>query len=106
MERDFSPMEETRPGPVGVPEFPEPLPRQDRYSSPGLEPRFEPRFGEPVSMESPVEKEPISMERTDDKYEIMDRLNIIEAQLTAIRSQTETINERLKNMEMRIGRRY
>ncbi len=41
------------------------------------------------------------------RYDIIDRLNIIEAQLSAIRSQTETINERLKNMEMRLtGRRY
>lgn len=39
-------------------------------------------------------------------YEIIDRLNVIEAQLQAIRSQTETINERLKNMEFRMGRRY
>ena len=40
-------------------------------------------------------------------YDILDRLNIIEAQLSAIRSQTETINERLKNMEMKLGpRRY
>lgn len=40
-------------------------------------------------------------------YEMMDKLNMIEAQLSAIRSQTETINERLKNLEMRLqGRRY
>jgi chaperonin cofactor prefoldin len=38
----------------------------------------------------------------------MDRLNLIESQLAAIRSMTETINERLKNMESRLGlqRRY
>lgn len=40
-------------------------------------------------------------------YDVLDRLNLIESQLAAIRSQTETINERLKNMETRlVGRRY
>ncbi|MBI4170561.1 MAG: hypothetical protein HY514_02620 [Candidatus Aenigmarchaeota archaeon] len=40
-------------------------------------------------------------------YDILDRLNLIESQLSAIRSQTETINERLKNMETRLsGRRF
>jgi chaperonin cofactor prefoldin len=28
---------------------------------------------------------------------------MIESQLSAIRSQTETINERLKNLEMKLG---
>ena len=52
------------------------------------------------------EPEPATQE-VSQSYEIMDRLNIIEAQLTAIRSQTETINERLKNMELRLqGRRF
>jgi len=41
-------------------------------------------------------------------YEVMDRLTVIESQLQAIRSQTETINERLKNLEARLlgQRRY
>ena len=39
-------------------------------------------------------------------YDIIDKLNMIESQLAAIRSQTETINERLKNMEMKAGRRF
>ena len=40
-------------------------------------------------------------------YDVMQRLDVIESQLQAIRSQTETINERLKNMEFRMGgRRY
>lgn len=41
-------------------------------------------------------------------YEILDRLNLMESQIAAIRSMTETINERLKNMETRLGlqRRY
>jgi hypothetical protein len=84
-------------GPREVPELPElPEPPGKRFGG-----RFEETsFGrEPISTE---EREP--SESKD--YEIMDRLNIIEAQLTAIRSQTETINERLKNMEMRMGRRY
>lgn len=47
-----------------------------------------------------------AMEETKD-YDILDRLRMIEAQLSAIRSQTETINERLKNLEVRLtGRRY
>ncbi|MBI2579836.1 MAG: hypothetical protein HYW27_02960 [Candidatus Aenigmarchaeota archaeon] len=41
-------------------------------------------------------------------YDVMQRLDVIESQLQAIRSQTETINERLKNLEFRLtgGRRY
>lgn len=42
----------------------------------------------------------------NNNYELNDRLGIIEAQLSAIRSQTETINERLKNLEMKLTRRY
>ena len=94
--------EEERLGPKEVPELPEAIPRggfgESRYGEPG--------FGrEPITME---EREPMAIEREPESksYEIMDRLNIIEAQLSAIRSQTETINERLKNLEMKIGRRY
>jgi len=97
------PLEEDRfAGPKEVPELPEAVPRggfgESRYGEPG--------FGrEPITME---EREPMAIEREPESksYEIMDRLNIIEAQLSAIRSQTETINERLKNLEMKIGRRY
>ncbi|MFC2143630.1 hypothetical protein ACFLQN_04500 [Candidatus Aenigmatarchaeota archaeon] len=39
-------------------------------------------------------------------YEVIDKLRFIENQLSAIRSQTELINERLKTIETRIGRRY
>lgn len=42
--------------------------------------------------------------RSDNSYEVLDRLRFIENQLAAIRSQTELINERLKNLEVRIGR--
>ena len=55
-------------------------------------------------------REPLRMDEPplqESDYDIRDRLNVIEAQLSAIRSQTETINERLKNMEMKLGpRRY
>ncbi len=48
-----------------------------------------------------------SSERSvEDKYDIIDRLQLIESQLAAIRSQTETINERLKNIERQLPRRY
>jgi hypothetical protein len=67
-------------------------------------PDFPGRFErEPLAFETPLEKAPA--EKGGD-YEIIDRLGLMEAQLSAIRSQTETINERLKNIEMRLGRRY
>lgn len=83
----------------------------------GMETRRE-NIGEPTppmgppGMEEPFiepEKRPIFMEEQEKErsdYEIVDRLNLIEAQLSAIRSQTETINERLKNIETRLPRRY
>lgn len=50
-----------------------------------------------------VERDTVEVSKN---YEIMDKLNMIDAQLSAIRSQTETINERLKNLELRLqGRR-
>lgn len=85
------------------------------------EPKFnEPKFNEaefkPFDAREPIEfgrpsfgleREPFQAERPERKdYDILERLNVIEAQLSAIRSQTETINERLKNMEMRLPRRY
>ena len=40
-------------------------------------------------------------------YEVMDRLAFIENQLSAIKSQVELVNERLKNIDAKIGaRRY
>lgn len=75
--------------------------------------RFGFREEEPLRMEDefgpPPGREPVGMDEPPAAadYEIRDRLSMIEAQLSAIRSQTETINERLKNMEMRMGaRRY
>lgn len=83
---------------------------------------YEPPVSEPeppkklFEREPPSDVEPFGFEKGFEKpdtlevsknYEIMDKLNIIEAQLSAIRSQTETINERLKNLELRLqGRRY
>jgi hypothetical protein len=37
-------------------------------------------------------------------YEIMDRLSVIETQMATVRAQTETINERLKTMELLLRR--
>ena len=59
--------------------------------------------------EQPISNQPERKELTLDdnrRYEIEDRLNIIETQLQAIRSQTETINERLKNLDAKLGRRF
>jgi len=36
-------------------------------------------------------------------YEVMDKLNFIESQLSAIKSQTELLNERMKNLETKLG---
>lgn len=60
---------------------------------------------EPMSMQPPASDFNQAPNRN---YEIMDRLNLIESQLAAVRSMTETINERLKNMEAKLGlqRRY
>jgi len=72
------------------------------------ESRVENRF-EPLGMEMPgAGREPVAMDQKEDRtlFEIMDRLSMIEAQLSAIRSQTETINERLKNIDARLPRRY
>lgn len=64
------------------------------------------RYGEPVAMDTGFSDDRRSSSGRD--FDIMDRLNLIESQLTAIRSQTETINERLKNLEVKLGygRRY
>lgn len=62
--------------------------------------RVQPDFSRKALFES---REPEKKEMHD-KYEILDRLGIIEAQLTAIRSQTETINERLKMLDIKLGR--
>ncbi|MBI4018611.1 MAG: hypothetical protein HY368_03305 [Candidatus Aenigmarchaeota archaeon] len=96
-----------------------PLPSMERTA-----PKYDERFGSPAYEEKfprepefpvPKEEQPLTLQRPGldepsanfkKEYDIMDRLNLIEAQLSAIRSQTETINERLKNMEARLVRRY
>jgi hypothetical protein len=76
----------TRPRPVG------PAPFDSR-----------PKFDEPPGFNTIDTRGPQQSERN---YDIIDRLSLIESQLAAIRSQTETINERLKNMERLLPRRY
>jgi hypothetical protein len=67
---------------------------------------FEPRFDEPPGFSS-IDTRPALREREAERnYDLMDRLNLMESQLAAIRSMTETINERLKNMERQLPRRY
>ncbi|MBI2578225.1 MAG: hypothetical protein HYW26_00790 [Candidatus Aenigmarchaeota archaeon] len=83
--------------------------------------QYDERFGPPLQQEEfpretgfPEMEKPLTLERELEppsrdfgkEYDIADKLNLIEAQLSAIRSQTETINERLKNMEARLARRY
>ncbi|MBI2076125.1 MAG: hypothetical protein HYT72_02665 [Candidatus Aenigmarchaeota archaeon] len=106
---------------VGAAQQPEqPAPRPGRFDSPAN--RFgaaEEDVGPPIKsyeeqqlgFDEPTEPSFVTrrplVEEPKPSYDILDRLNIIEAQLSAIRSQTETINERLKNMEVRLtGRRY
>lgn len=104
--------------PYGPPESfaprPEPMEqefaRDFRRPEPLPPPGREPLTLEPAAYEEPFPtRENISFEPTrteSDSYEILDRLKFIESQLAAIRSQTELINERLKNLEVRLGRRY
>lgn len=83
------------------PPVPEPQPPKKSYERDPV-----PDEMEPFGFDKSIVKEKDTLE-VSKNYEIMDRLNIIEAQLSAIRSQTETINERLKNIDMRMqGRRY
>ncbi len=74
----------------------------DKYRTPSQKRYEELTFDQPQSSGQMGQ----TVQQQEAKYDIMDRLNIIEAQLSAIRSQTETINERLKNIEMRLPRRY
>ncbi len=88
------------------PDFPPPQRRiADRF--PGIE---EQRFEEPPGFSTVdtrfPERSPGFPQDRQGSYDIMDRLNLIESQLAAIRSQTETINERLKNLETKLTRRY
>lgn len=115
--KDYDDMEDIRSNIIGsdfrgLPPPPEPdFPRQPatfeepinrRFDERGAD-RFNERFEEPPGFSSIDTRFP---EKKRDDYEIIDRLNLIESQLAAIRSQAETINERLKNMERQLGRRY
>ncbi len=83
-----------------VPAEPEPAPPQKIYER---EPPAQNELSA-FSFEEPQQKD---VQEVSKNYEIMDRLEMIGAQLSAIRSQTETINERLKNLEMKLTtRRY
>ncbi len=82
-----------RPRQIEVPAFEEPFRREER-------------FGEPPGFSSIDMRERFPEREQSRNYDILDRLNLIESQLAAIRSQTETINERLKNLEAKLTRRY
>lgn len=95
--------------------FPAPSLEQTRFD----ENRFgTPAFKEPFQREPGFpdlkQAEPLTFGRegaepSEDfrkNYDIMDKLNLMEAQLAAVRAQTEAINERLKNIEARLVRRY
>lgn len=119
-EEDFGDIRSTVLGEGLPPETPPPKryeeipPEADRFAPRGVERAPEPGVDtrEPMDLGGPIfspreEKEPIDVGTgPKDDYEVIDKLNFIENQLSAIKSQTETINERLKNLEMKIGRRY
>jgi len=82
------------------------VPRE--FSQPSLETMEEPHgleIKQPFGQQFSEDENKHKWDRKD-YYELFDRLGVIEAQLAAIRSQTETINERLKMLEIRITRRY
>jgi hypothetical protein len=82
---------------------PAPIPRRERFES------YEPRSGEVPTLEPmPFEREPAAnwSQGNSSDYEILDRLKFIESQLAAIKSQNELINERIKNLDVKLGRRY
>lgn len=95
--------------------LPEQQPYQQPYGqyeneAPLPEPGFESRYGESSAPLSSF-NEPSQLGRSADKasrdYDILDRLNLMESQIAAIRSMTETINERLKNIDAKLStRRY
>ncbi len=105
-ERPFEPpqpMDRAKPFGPPQPAFPAFQSRGYEELSPRTREAFEPM--DVPSFPASFEKPPEQINRS---YEIVDRLNIIESQLVAVRSMTETINESLKNMEARMGlqRRY
>ena len=116
----FSDFEKAEPFPARPKQidYPQPMqssPYQQNYQEP-FEPNqdamFENRYGEPSPLAPFAEPAKLgTMDRTAEKasrdYDILDRINLIESQVAAIRSMSETINERLKNIEVKLGtRRY
>ena len=79
---------------------------EDRFGSPAFKEPFprEPNFPDLKQQEPLTFGEPSKDFQRD--YDIMERLNLMEAQLAAIRAQNDAINERLKNIDARLGRRY
>lgn len=113
--KDYDDVEDIRSSVLGdfkgLPPQPEPdFPRRAPQEVPTWDdPATSQRFDEPPGFSSIDVREPIGQrgfQQPSRDYDIMDRLSLIESQLSAIRSQTETINERLKNMERSMGRRY
>ncbi len=94
----------------GTDEGPE-SPRLRRQPAGAFEDKpFDPLNPEPVDSFGPPPgrfREPVELPRAEERnnYDVMEKLSFIEAQLSAIRSQTELINERLKNLEARLGTR-
>ena len=96
------------PEPPGM----EPLPPMD-FPEP---PNFNPPYDDIPDLPPMPGREPLGINRNEpvdmgpgydrEIREIIDRLSFIENQLSAIKSQTELINERLKNVDMRINTRY
>ncbi|MBI4895457.1 MAG: hypothetical protein HY831_03105 [Candidatus Aenigmarchaeota archaeon] len=82
------------------------------FEQPSLDMPNEPEIRQPYSQS--FSREVNQPQQIDDRhkwdkrdmYELFDRLGIIEAQLAAIRSQSETINERLKMLDIKLTRRY
>lgn len=90
----------------------EPLPQvNERFQSERFAPeipRPEPRFREPLFREEPIRKEGFEREfRPQPEHfgeeRIEERLKFIEEQLSTIRAQNDAINERLKNLERKLG---
>jgi hypothetical protein len=116
----FVPEPLEQPEPIRPEPFRQPPAYQPAYLPPPEPeaPRFEARYGESAaptlgafgSFNEPAAQlgsagPPIGGASRD--YDVLDRLNLIESQVAAIRSMTETINERLKNLDAKFGsRRY
>jgi hypothetical protein len=85
-------------------------PSYQQYGNEAEQPAFESRYGEGSNFGFPPGGQQLgrTAEKVSRDYDVADRLQLIESQLSAIRSMTETINERLKNLEAKLGlqRRY